>query len=347
MKRQDGIVSIIATMVFGLLASVFAVSSVALQVSEQRQAEDIDQSVKAYFAADAGVEDALLQVRNGTVPAVPTCRKYDLINDTPTQPDQVGYTCQLITTSAPVLEGSLAREQSAQFELDSADNLSSVTIRWHINNTDTPSPLPASFGASFTSGAAWNAPSAIEISDIHFRDATTNSDDIRVKNVILRPRRPGGSAGGPITGSVEQEAQCQPDSADPTPDGYDCEYTLTQFQSQTGSLPGLRRHIIRIRPRYGLGTHYSVEFRNTLNNQIEMDDQYATIDVTAKAGDAYRRVRAKVPIRGAVASGLDYVLFSDTDLCKNFRVRDANNSGRGGAEDDPSSSPCPFAPFTP
>jgi hypothetical protein len=350
MARQEGIVSIIATIVFGLLASIFAISSVALQASEVRQAQDIDQSVKAYYAANAGVEDALLKVRNGVIPAAPVCDKYDLINNNSGSVDRLGYTCQIIETRTPRPTGVLEAEQSVEFEVPASRNLGSMTIRWHLNNQDTPSPLPPVFNntasGDFGSLSSWNAPAAMEVMDIHFNATATSSEDISVKNVIIRPRRPYSSNTGSIIGNVSQDARCQPSAFS----GYDCEMTLTSFNSQTSpvGLSGARTHIIRIRPRY-VGTHYQVEFRNTGGITIDdIDTPYATIDVTGKSGDVYRRIRARVPVRGSVASGLDYVLFSDTDICKNFRVRDVYNTGRGGAEQaGPGSVACPFAPFTP
>jgi len=53
---------------------------------------------------------------------------------------------------------------------------------------------------------------------------------------------------------------------------------------------------------------------------VTVPDGTATIDVTAKAGQTFRRVISKLPINGGAAGGLNYVMYSDTNICKAFDV---------------------------
>jgi hypothetical protein len=70
------------------------------------------------------------------------------------------------------------------------------------------------------------------------------------------------------------------------------------------------------------GTHYKVRVKSGGAYINNVPDQYATIDVTAKSGALSRRLRTKVALFKGTAA-LDYALFSDDDLCKNFSLRDS------------------------
>jgi hypothetical protein len=79
------------------------------------------------------------------------------------------------------------------------------------------------------------------------------------------------------------------------------------------------------------GTHYKVTaFAG--GTQIDIPDQYLTIDVTGKAGDSYRRLIVKKRYQAGIFSIFDFVMASKTDLCKSFGIY---NNG------DPSINNCP------
>jgi hypothetical protein len=59
---------------------------------------------------------------------------------------------------------------------------------------------------------------------------------------------------------------------------------------------------------------------NANGSTVAVNDGTATIDVTAYAGATYRRVIAKLPSLKGAAGGLNYVMYSDTNICKDFNV---------------------------
>jgi hypothetical protein len=63
-------------------------------------------------------------------------------------------------------------------------------------------------------------------------------------------------------------------------------------------------------------------FIDAAGNVVPVPDGTATIDVTAKAGQTYRRVISKLPLSRGAEAGLNYVIYSDTNVCKNFTVLD-------------------------
>src|SRR5688572_22638524 len=87
-----GVVALIVSIVVGLLLVLISVSATTIMAGELRQAEDFDNSIKAYFAAESGVEDAIAQVRRfaaanpgAAIPQKQSCAPYsaasaDLVN---------------------------------------------------------------------------------------------------------------------------------------------------------------------------------------------------------------------------------------------------------------------------
>jgi hypothetical protein len=83
-------------------------------------------------------------------------------------------------------------------------------------------------------------------------------------------------------------------------------------------------YIFRLRSRY-TASAYRVTFKTGSNGGgavVTVPDGTATIDVTARAGQTYRRVISKLPLNPSASAGLNYVMYSDTDICKNFEVID-------------------------
>jgi hypothetical protein len=75
---------------------------------------------------------------------------------------------------------------------------------------------------------------------------------------------------------------------------------------------------------------YKLQFINSSGTVMSVPSSNTTIDVTARSGPVYRRVVAKVP-NNTVPAGLNYVIFSDTNICKAFIVPSSGNpSDTGG-----------------
>lgn len=72
--NNSGIISLVVTVIIGLLFNVIAMGAIAVNTAELRQAADFDQSTKAYYAAEISVEDFIATVQtyveanNGVAP---------------------------------------------------------------------------------------------------------------------------------------------------------------------------------------------------------------------------------------------------------------------------------------
>ncbi len=323
MRNQKGVVALITTIIIGILLVIIATSMTTLMIFEQRQATDADQSNRAFYAAQAGVEDGVLKIRDALTTGNPTLgslqrascpasgddNQKDLLasDDKNTNPPSVlGYTCQLITFNKNQLSGTAQLDESIQVDL-SGLNFSRLQLNWgHDTSSNLNSP-----DDSFTAASAWTYPAVVEINVIAYPTAAQFSyTNVTTTTFLLKPQLGGGSGFDITTQATSSPVKilCQSFSA---ANPYNCRASITGFNT------GANNYIVRMRPRYKT-TLYQAQFLDSVGNVVNIPDQYATIDVTARAGSTFRRIQAKMPIRSGVPSGLDYVLYSDTNICKDF-----------------------------
>ena len=320
MTNQRGGISLLTTIVISILLTLICVSMAGLMVGELRQAEDSDQSIRAYFAAEAGVEDALLTIQNApghNVAAQDTCSTTQ-VGSNPT----LAYTCQLIKIDKNEVVGTRQREDPVQIN-PGTTAWNQLRISWHQQGRD--SELPSSYSPpapNFPTGSSWAYPAAMEITALSFPTSgitpasPTSASGIQTRVALVYPESGSistavlrgfpAAATNPYVGGYCDRSNVVPSQ------GYFCQVTM-----DVSPIPNVR--IVRIRPRY-TGANYKIEFLDSAGNSVPVRDQTATIDVTAKAGDVYRRVQANVALSANAAPGLDYVIYSDTDICKDFQI---------------------------
>lgn len=77
---------------------------------------------------------------------------------------------------------------------------------------------------------------------------------------------------------------------------------------------------LRVKARYA-GASYRIRFYDATGTQVYMPDGYATIDVTARSGDYFRRVVAKKLLQPTVYDGVfDNAVFSGGAICKTMTI---------------------------
>lgn len=78
---------------------------------------------------------------------------------------------------------------------------------------------------------------------------------------------------------------------------------------------------LRVRPRYNSASYRIRFYAADRVTPVYMPDGNATIDVTARSGDYFRRVLAKKQLVPTVYDGVfDNAIFSGADICKNMRI---------------------------
>lgn len=147
-RNERGMVSLFTSIVISLLLLVVTLSMISLQALQLRKAQDSEQSLRAYYTAEAGVEDAVSkvltqQIRLGV--GDNTCNSnvgYDI-------PGAAGWTCQQVSFSGTPF-GKLDRPDAAKTIDPGNVNYNSIILEWNQSTNTTgafynfPLPFPKS-----------------------------------------------------------------------------------------------------------------------------------------------------------------------------------------------------------
>jgi Tfp pilus assembly protein PilX len=322
LRQQDGAVALITTIIISLLLAIITTALIATMSSELRQQDDNEQSTLAYYAAQSGVEDALGKIKAALPGAVnqPTCTSNINPGLDTNSPGTVGWTCQIITTSGNPTGNIATPDQAVQIDPGaSAPNYESVVIEWDSTKGNGAGYFMPPVGASLLNSASWNYAALLEAAIVQYPKTpgfAAADANVQLKNAVMAPAVGVAGVGsyGTLRGNNPILANC-----DPARTPYHCKVILDIPADAT---IGGNNFLYRLRTRY-IGTSYKMTFYSLTGGRglvVPVSDGTATIDVTAKANDAFRRVIYKVPFKNGAAIGLDYVIYSDTDICKNFTV---------------------------
>ena len=335
MRRQNGVVALITTMIVSILLMLILISLVTLMSGELHQSADADQSVRAFFAAEAGIERGVLAVRAG----LSTNQDCGDAGSTYAV-GSATITCQRITLNSTNLSPTLPLNQAYELIIPGSAAFTRVQLNWNLHNsTQDSANLNAQVpfrdaggvkGAGFVpqfGSSPWTFPSVLEVSMIDFPASfnsglacgagvqAPDSSHVCRRNWVFVPGYKAGTSSPSMT-PAKQTVDCDEANAI-----YDCQASI-----DLGASGNTR--IIRIIPRYR-GTSLNLQFYNN-GALVAVPTNTAVIDVTAKAGDdVYRRVVAEIPVKPTLASGLDYVLFSNNDITKDCSVSLGEISGGG------------------
>ncbi len=306
--RQRGIVSLLTTVIVSTLLLIITTSMAALMTGELHQATDSDQSAKAYFAAESGIEDALQRIKpliksGQSISNDGTCVQPALNTSAIQDPLGLAVTCERVVELTNALAGKLDRDAARQIELLGATGMNQVDLYWNIDPRFTPVGGDALAVANMATMEV-----LIAGYDRVVNLGPGNIDQL--KTVTIRP----GANATPTSNigiNAIQTASCvtPPQSAT-----YNCHFTMTGFNGTA------KNYVIRLKTR-NAGTHFSLR-PLAGGATVTVPDNYITVDVTASSGEVYRRIVRKIPRSAGLVSGLEFVLFSDTEICKKFGVVD-------------------------
>lgn len=316
MKRLNdrGAVALITTIIISLLLSIIIIGVMIVMVSELRQSNDNEQSIRAYYAAEAGVEDAMSKLSTHIDQACDGTATSKNLNLDAANPGVVGWSCQQIMFSGQPSGSLPLPDKAVQLDLTGAlPSVGSIALEWDTAPTHTDFS-----STSLTSAALWGSlrPAAMELTVVDYpkgAGATFNDTQLKIGNALILPAP---SASSPITdvgllsGGNPIQGACSGGTT------YHCRVVLNNFNTTQ------RTYMLRLRTRY-VGTEYKITAWTSQNGSgsiVPIPDGTATIDVTGKAGDVFRRVVYKVPYSKGAAPGLDYVLFSDANVCKDLSI---------------------------
>jgi hypothetical protein len=344
--RERGAMALIATIIIAVLISVITAGLSRGFSSEFRQTTDVQNSDRAFYAAEAGVEDALQRIKDNSDPLRNPSPYY--YTETPVPGDPQGAsradaTGQVIasplfrhigpgndlTASAQAddpgakwiyrsiklvdqqSEGALKRDQSVQVDFSRA-GLSKLVIEW--NDAVVDSGKQGSWLTGFPSNwAASQEPAAMQLNLASWAEGGGVVTSFAPSVTYLgRPCQSRNIGPGP----APVLPSCALDGA-----GQDVTFNAARQYRLRWEIPLDQGsfYVARLRAKF-TGTHYRVTAYDTAGAPVVVPDKYITIDVTGKAGETYRRLVVKKQYQADIFSIFDFALASEQDLCKSFSV---------------------------
>lgn len=336
--KQRGAVALITAMIVSVLLMITTAGMVSVTIKSLRQSTDGAQSTKAYYAAEGGLEEALLKLRNG-----------EQLNDCNDPGADKGaedgvVTCTRVSQVTNEVTGELGKNESAQVDLSSVRNLVAIRVEWGLDVYD-PAQIPNYGATGFPepnkpTGATWGqqAPSVIELGVVEYprgRDFSIG-DDIGFYQGITAPKS--ARSGDPSSNLQANSLYNYKDLPAPTPINQTKAYIANCSQPapyQCATAPygfaDASSYVLRIKSLYN-GMRYRVTAIGPGNAVLDIPNNMYTIDVTARAGDVFRRAQTSFSTAPESISGLDYVLYSDTNICKAFEIKGGTASGINGCQ---------------
>lgn len=349
---QRGAVALITAMIVSILLMITTAGMVSLTTKSLRQSTDGAQSTKAYYAAEGGLEKALLRIRSGDLSD--DCN----IGKTSAESAKDGaVTCARISSNTNQLQGDLGADQTVQLDLSSVVGLKSINVQWSKNaalssipnyasaegfraKNDFVTPQP---GDNIRRWSA-TAPAVLEVGLVEYPVSNFSINDVKFYQSILAPKSTvqghasfGITPDANVTYPRDSEPEKRAYSAACVPTGeYQCAIKILGINSDSG-IHANKKYVLRLKTRYN-STDYKITALGAGGAVLNIPSAMYTIDVTARAGDTFRRIKTSFPVgeNPTALSGLDYVLYSDKDICKSFQVK---NGQAQQLDSDPSCIP--------
>jgi Tfp pilus assembly protein PilX len=348
-NNQNGFVSLFTCIMISLLLLVITVSLVTLETLQLRKSEDAEQTLRAYYTAEAGAEDAVSKV---LAKAITPGTGDKVCNKNTTYDGAAGWTCQQVSFSG---------SPTGKVDVDSANTIdpgkqgyNSVIVEWNQSakaggyNMAQMLAGNAYTVAQYTSNG-YSAP-PLELSMLEYPDTGFDASEVctsyagavggwqpagckvRLQNALLVPNGttglgvadygapsliPSFNAHGPYSANCGPLPRTLPPALGGGALSYNCYAVIKNL-----NVNGNPNFLIRIRSRYA-ATEYKLIFKANVDGggaTVQVPDGTATIDVTAKSGQTYRRVISKLPLNSGASSKLNFVMYADNNICKNFDV---------------------------
>lgn len=322
---ENGIASIMVAGIFIVIISLVATGFASLMRREQRQALDRQLSTQAYYAAEAGVNDAVKYLSKNPSAKSSDCSKTgDVTGNTSfgTNSDGISYTCVLVDNTPDSLSYSpVSTDKSTVLKL-TAPGVKSIKISWQpaqIPDTNfvsdsTGHPLPQKDSNSAISSQVRDSGvlrfSLFPVQPPITREKLTRqeqtlflypSEDTSTGNTAVHNYAEGKNGQG-----IFVDGKCN--SANNSPN--DCNVIID-------NLPSTDEYYIRLKSIYAQHNVHITAYdeHNAEGGKIEFGGVQAVIDSTGKANDVLRRIQVRVPIKADYIYPEFAIETTDT-LCK-------------------------------
>lgn len=298
-SRPVGITSLLFVLAISLVLIVMVGGIAALTVREQQQASNTELSNRALQTAEAGVKAAVAKLSTEpgysntscTAPANDTT--FSSLNIT----DQT-ITCATVTSIfSTTYEGFLETDRTTQFIYAPDANTDTpyyLKLSWNAPSLGDPAANVAAFLSTNSlypaAGTNYANAAMVEMNIVYWPKANATAESFKNATLLFAPgnnNNTNNRIANTCTGTSTYS--CTTTDVSATIKGF----SIATATDIAGFDTGLYNYAIRITPRYK-GTHFSFAAYQIGGTDIApAQSNKAQIDITAKVGNLYRRVKAE------------------------------------------------------
>jgi hypothetical protein len=338
--KPQGATSLLLVIGMALVFIVMITGLTSLSIRQSRQASNTDLSNRARATAEASARDAALWIQANPGKDYPDCNSTDPLSAYKPTADLNNTTeivCRTITVSSPTPSGQIKKDESVQlftYEPTPATGIGYMFLEW--SKADTASAqystlcsaggtcydaYPTNIGSSNAYNI--NSPATLELSLVYWKKTDSSITSMPQKTSIIIPLSNGIYIAGPGNGSQVPSSSCANASS-----GYNCKVGINLSKMLGLTAPDIAANyniVAKLKPRYK-DTDYRASFCANVAasaidcgiDAVKVRSSRALIDVTAKVGSLYRRIKAETEIGGS--SFFDDVLYSNSPIDKSLTV---------------------------
>lgn len=342
-SRPAGVTSLLFVLAISLVLIVMVGGIAALTVREQQQASNTELSNRALQTAEAGVKAAVAKLSTTPTYSKGACGTADenagILGLSIT--DQ-SITCATVTSLfSTTYEGFLEVDRTTQFVYDPEYSLGTSTpyylkLSWNAPSLGDTADNLADFTASlYPAVEGYSNAAMVEMNIVYWLKNDVKADGFINSTLLFAP----GNNNNKIKPYIAVNTACNASGL------YKCTtndvsraikgFSIASATGIPAANVGNYNYAIRITPRYK-GTHFALTAYKTGGIDIApAQSNKAQIDVTAKVGNLYRRVKAeKIILPSAIETIGTSVLYAGRGssdnvsygICKTAVVNTYNNA---------------------
>ncbi|MDB5170234.1 MAG: hypothetical protein JWN82_630 [Candidatus Saccharibacteria bacterium] len=340
--NEQGMVSIVVTIILMLVISITVLSFAQIIRREQRQALDSQLSSQAFYAAESGINDARTYIKEHYLSKglVPDDKKACADAGDPNYPPSAipmtvdgadtTYPCLLITGNPKSLVYDVSPSASSRvIPIDTHGTpIKTIDLSWQSPSQSDPiANCPATVSPDLpkadlppTNPAAWKCGfGMIRIDLVPGENMTRNGLMASTFTAFLTPvKQPGTNSisyiggdniytGGTANQSARPAAFCNTDGASaPT-----CKITIKDLSAS--------KYYARVSALYAEVKGFTVAANDFSAKPSNLYGAQVVIDSTGKANDVLRRIQVRVPLVSDTLHA-DYGIQSKDSLCKQYQT---------------------------
>lgn len=330
--NESGLVAIVVSMVIILVLSLIVLAFAKISQREQRQALDRQLNAQAFYAAEAGINDAREALKKGEQSLL----SEDGNNCTPNlggsfsrdlDGSNVRYTCLLIDATPRSIEfNSISSGETKISPIQAKDggSIGQLSIYWEdANNGRNFTGCPSSANDALPTD--WNAscdPGIIRFDLVPFDVGTNRNDLINNTATVFAIPTNGGGPGtvsySSVKGFGNQGAKIAVGCKQDTTPNYprNCKLDINGLNAN--------RYYIRLTSIYK-SSAVSLCFPDCGSSARETIKTQALIDSTGRANDVLKRIQVRVALKDLFQNDLygpfpGYAIESGNEICKTFSI---------------------------